>query len=127
MALDRFVYWNKEKPSHDTVRRILEDFLGGIGEIAESLTKEKGKWWIVTLPGVPSHPFKSLHSNLSQPNLYPDGRWFEVCYISDDNCDVITRQADCFTNNVAQGFAVALATYFKARLEDGVQNKDYSK
>lgn len=108
MALDRFVYWQNKKPSDDELKWALEDYLSSVGEI----DYKKPDWWIITLPGVSCSPFRRI----AEISFYESERWFEI-FIQDDNIDVLTRQADEFTNNVAQGFAELCARYWEGRLE----------
>ncbi len=60
MALDRFVTWQKEKPTDEQLLHVLEDFLGGIGEIS-NISHTGRPWWIIELfesTGVLRYSFK---------------------------------------------------------------------
>ena len=119
MALDRFVYWGKKKPSAKELRGVLEDYLGGVGKI-EDLRAKKGRltWWTVTLPGRPTVPFQRVKGFEKYGAVMKDlkERWFEVC-LDEKYVDVITRHGDEFTGVVAQGFADLLVRFYEARLE----------
>ena len=118
MSLDRYVNFKTKKPTKEQLQMILEDYLGGIGEIECHSSR-----WFVALPGKPSFPFRRLDGLEDYQAMYSqaDGRYFEV-YINlepaadNPNIDVLTRVADEFTNNVAQGFAELIARYFNAEL-----------
>ena len=127
MALDRFIYWNEEKPTLADVKLLLADFISGGGEV-QADNGDKEDWFNVLLPGKPQWPFKSILPSLSMsdPTSWPEERWFEVCCISiDSNIDVITRQADAYTNALAACFAKLVARYYKARYEDPCETIDY--
>lgn len=97
MAYDRFVYWNKTKalvPTREDVGAVLAAYLGAGGTV--EWVEGQGRFY-ANLAGPGSDP--------RQPkDLLRGTRWFEV-FIHEDSVDVITRQADSFTNAVADGFA----------------------
>jgi len=35
MALDRFIYWNDERPTNAQIKQMLVDFVGGGGVVAD--------------------------------------------------------------------------------------------
>jgi len=112
MALDRFITWDdpKDKPSTTDIRFLLEDYLGEAGKITSD-----SSMFTALLPGKPSHPLKRLEPEFVRP--LRDERWFEVHCGHLLSIDVLTREADEFTNNVAQGFAELVARWFKGDLE----------
>lgn len=121
MACDRFVWFERgQVPPKEDVGRVLEDYLG------DFLVKNEwgGGRWNVQLVGSTSWPFRRLAEveGTAQATFWnsPEAkrdRWFEV-YIGDDNIDVITRQSDEVTNNIADGFAKLLARFWQGRLDD---------
>jgi len=117
MALDRFVYWNDQRPLIKELRGILEDYLGGIGKI-EDISRRDHPWWTVTLPGKPTMPFRRISGYERRGEAVEENkeRWFEV-FVDDKYVDVMTRQTDEFTNTVAQGFAELLARFYGASLK----------
>lgn len=127
MALDRFVYFEKEVPTREQVTIILEDYLHGLGEIDRD---DKDRVF-VKIPGAYSSPFRRINERAARDqkvfgpggDLEDPGRWFEVFFDLNDeggkNIDVITRMADEVTNVIAEGFAKLIARYFQGRLEQG--------
>jgi len=110
VSVDRFVRFDKKKPTLDELKNILEDYIEGIGSISYS---HNGSVWFVKLPGKPSFPFKRIHPDMD--NQVHEERWFEVWLGSlPDNIDVITRQADELTNVIAEGYAKIVARFFEA-------------
>ena len=91
---------------------LLEDYLGEVATV--SLNED---WFTITLPGKPSYALKRLARNDMDMDM-PEERWFEVCCIHKAAIDVITRQADEFTNNIAKGFAELVARWFKGDLDE---------
>lgn len=117
MACDRFIHFKKgEVPSKDDVKIVLEDYLGAF--------MTKNRWeagrWIAQLVGNKSYPFQRLLPDSNRALMYAEtpkeDRWLEV-YIDTDNIDVITRQADEVTMNIADGFAKLVVRYWKGKLE----------
>lgn len=102
MACDRFVHWRDEKkrPHREEIEAALTGYIGGAGR-----AYWKDDRYFVDLLGAPSNPFP----HRTCPH---DTRWFEV-YLHEDAIDVITREADEFTNNVAKGFAALCARYWQ--------------
>lgn len=71
---------------------------------------------IVTVPGKPSYPFAwTEHAKKSHPDLH-DERWIEVWFLHGDKrgIDIVTRQADHFTNALAEGLASTISRYYQA-------------
>lgn len=120
MALDRFIYWQDTKPSRDEVTTALSRFMGKLGT-----TEEKDDRIYVLIPGEPDHPFTDRYRDEERINPR-GGRWIEVVF-GEDCIDVLTRDQDPLTNAIAESFATSCAKWWRARLEDGVQNKDFSK
>jgi hypothetical protein len=112
MALDRFITWQDEKPTDEQLLFVLEDFLGGVGEITNDPTKEGHPWWTIKLPGTPTHPLRRAF-NIEGPMLHEE-RWFEV-YVADDHIDVMTRLGDAFTNALADKFAEVVCRAWRAK------------
>ena len=112
MALDRFVYWKKLKPSQDDVYKALEDYLGDMGKI------EYSDRAYVTLPGTPTSPSHRQPDgpdwHRSKPYMGLEARWFEV-YYDKTYVDVITRSADELTNVIAEGFAEFCKRYWQGK------------
>lgn len=114
MALDRFIYWNERRATPQQIEMLLHDYLGGIGE----LCWDKDRYY-VTLPGKPTFPFKHLEPTMVGAIENAESqreRWIEI-WFGDDCLDVITRQTDHFTNDIAKGLAEMIANYWEGRLE----------
>jgi hypothetical protein len=104
MSRDVWVYWESKKPTKTMIRDELATYVSGL---AKQIVWSRGRFF-VQLPGGPP-----------RPRIGHDGpRWFEV-YIAKGNIDVITREADEITNNIARGFAVLCARKMKGRIEEG--------
>lgn len=112
MSSDIFVYWRNERPTQDEILLCLEDY---VRDLAVGVVRRDGQRFSVTLPGWPSFPFARVGpSTDAQRRSHQerardaDGsmrtRWFEV-YVGGDYIDVITREMDEVTNNIARGFA----------------------
>ena len=111
MACDRFIRFGKGKvPSKEDVGKALEDYLGA--------TMTNIKWvngsWCAQLVGSKSWPFRRLEtSRIAERYEHEakESRGIEV-FIAKDNIDVITRQQDELTMNIADGFAKLVARYW---------------
>lgn len=125
MACDRFVWFeNDRRPTRDEVLKCLENYIGYCGSIDDAV-REDVNHMMVCLPGRPTSPFEGIEGAANVP-LRGDGagRWFEVVVdkgIKDKYTklyvDVISREQDEFTMNVAQGFAELLARFWNGKLE----------
>jgi len=114
MALDRFVNFDKRRPTKEETGLVLRDFFGPDAGTVEW----KGDRFFVTLPGKSSFPFASLPDALRDPFAGGDReRWIEV-YVTKSQFDVITRQHDEYTNVIAEGLAQMFARYWDGKLED---------
>lgn len=113
MGFDRFVYWDKKKkkPSDKDLRLVLSAYISTSGKVDWKLP-----WVVVTLKGKPSFPFQHLYPR--PKGYYRKERFFEV-YIDPESkyVDVITRQADEFTSNIAEGYAQLLVRQWGAKYE----------
>jgi len=109
MALDRFVYWKSQRPTIEEIQRCLEDYVAGL---AVSVERWQDDRFGVTLPGYLSFPLTwtglATDAQRAAVRELQRSRWFEV-YVGSDHIDVITRQMDEITNNVARGFAELMA------------------
>ncbi len=115
MSLDRFIYWQDKKPTDEQLLHVVEDFMGGVGEIDDNYQKDGHPWWIVLLPGSPSHPLSRIYPEMMQYQPPPGvDRCLEVC-VADDCVDIITRQADDFTNALAEGLAEVMCRAWGGR------------
>lgn len=115
MALDRFIYWGKKRPTKKQLAIVLTDYLGGVGECTWG-----GGRWTCTLLGRPTLALRSLYKTFADVDGdmadMPRVRWFEVFW-GKGNIDVITRQADDYTNAVAEGFTALCARHWQGRRE----------
>ena len=123
MASDTFVYWNEERPTKDDLHACLQDYLA---EIATEIRWDRDRFF-VTLVGRPSFPFARVGPStpaMRQAELEravgadgtPRPRWFEVV-IDSESIDVITRQADEITMNIARSFAALCARAWDGGLD----------
>lgn len=113
MASDIFIKFNKW-PSVEDVGKALRGYIGTAATVEYD---EQGGRYYVTFPEKSSGPLKELN-----PEFYyereDECRWIEVICGIPDQFDVLTRQQDEFTNNVAMGFAKFCARYWKGHIED---------
>jgi hypothetical protein len=120
MAGDRFIYFEDRVPTHEEIRTILENYLGGCGTV----TEPQPNWWMIDLPGRNTSTFKGIQG--SGPDVFTDPdfdvRWIEVIFQRTaglpPSLDVLTRHADSFTGDVASSLARTFAAFFRGRLED---------
>lgn len=111
MACDRFVNFKESRPAKAELEAILRNFLGGCGTV-----EWKEDRWFLDVPGIPTSMFNDVPGArfTYQGN---EKRWIEVFW-GKDNVDVITRQADNFTNALAAELASSLARFYMAELDD---------
>ena len=129
MALDRFVYWNKRRPSEEDLEKIILKFFGA-GGVVQRKTKTDAWghvsnkiWWLVSLSGKPSHPFNDLVEHDLNASLNAE-RWIEICATDlESNIDIITRSQDHFTNALAEHLAKGIALFYEATFDDGTQDE----
>jgi hypothetical protein len=119
MANDRFVRFGKRRPARDDVRKALEDYMTGAGRVER--VKDR---FFVYLRGKGSHPARRLagaHPSAKvaaakEGSLYRAERFIEV-WVDKAVVDVITRQADDYTNAVADGFVEFLTTFWDGTVD----------
>ena len=114
MALDRFVYWDEEKPSITEVVETIRCYLGGVGSIDEITQHKDAYEFYISLPGKGTHPLEWKRPELAETHR-PD-RWIEI-YMTDKYIDVITRNHDDFTNKIADGFASSFERFWQGKWE----------
>lgn len=110
MALDRFVYWKKRKPTKKEVRAVLTNFLGGVGSIRWNKDR-----FFITLPGEQRAALKGFVRNAGA--TLNDARWIEVWFDS-QSLDIMTRQADEFTSALASELAKIFARFWEGKLDE---------
>ncbi len=113
MALDRFVYWTKNKaPTSDAIGKVLEDYIGDGGKV-----HWKAGRWFVDLPGTCSAALRRVADVV--PMFAADGeRWFEVWPDPSGECvDVMTRMHDEYTNALAKGFVDVIKRFWNGKDE----------
>ena len=118
MAYDRLINF-KNSPSKKDLQFIIEDYFGAA---ATKVYWNKDRFFI-DLAGNFSFPFyriKSLSDSIKarmalDHQIKP--RWIEV-WKNKKSVDVITRQADEFTNVAADGLASMICRFFDGKLEE---------
>lgn len=116
MALDRFLYWREQRPTISELKRIIEDYLGDALEGKVEYVEFTSRFYM-QLKGKISFPFKRLEDAPAWPNEDRE-RAIEVFVHGRKGIDVITRQADEYTNVVAKGLWELLRRYYAAKTED---------
>jgi hypothetical protein len=108
MARDRIAKWSAHKLRRPTLKvgQALRRYLGEAAMSVERQTPESHRW-VVCLHGSDSRTFPTP----GQKGLGRDYRGFAV-YVDEECIDVITGQADEYTNAVADGFFEACVRYW---------------
>ena len=109
MARDRFIYWQRER--RPTVKEAASVAANFFGESIATEVVADGQRITISIRGGSTDPYRGLGAK-SMP-IRPD-RWIEV-FLADDNLDVITREQDQLTNALADGLAMAYATFWHGR------------
>lgn len=108
MALDRIIRFDGPGPSKEHLHLVVQDFFG---EGATSSISWHMDRLFVSLNGSCSFPFRRLPGAPQNPFIPGDERWIEI-WTEGSVVDVITRQADPFTNALAQGLAEQVARHW---------------
>lgn len=122
MATDRFVYWQKEQPSHEEFQHYLEDFVGLLpGENGQVLGtvewKPDQRRWYILLAGKSSHPLQRISEAPIPAGIHRDERFIEI-YWDKNYVDIIIRSADVLTRSIANGLQNHIANYWHAKKEE---------
>ena len=121
MSRDRFITYDKRRPSVADVEKVITQYFGpDVAKVEWNATQRR---FYVTLRGRWSHPLRGVMA-ISPGELewgeYPhDLRSIEVYVASAEPLDVITRHADAFTNASADGLASQLAYGWGGTIEKG--------
>lgn len=116
MAMDRFIYWQEQRPTKEAVEQALHDYVGkGLGHVMWESDQSR---WYVLLNGNSSHPLQTIAPNTGAHVTMRDERWFEVCW-GERNIDIISRAQDPITMAIADGFQDFCVRHWAARLERG--------
>ena len=115
MGIDRFVYWNKRRPTKLEIQHTLEDYLGDVLLRIDI----DGARITALLKGKPRFPFRRIEEmgSYTEGQEQHDERWIEV-YWTNKSIDVITRMTDEFTNVVAEGFAALAARFWEGKRDE---------
>ena len=123
MARDRIASWSADRPERpiSTIGDALLCYAGKAATWLESGPSGEGHRHAITLVGEPTNPFdtdgdRTLHRAAIAAGVVPSERGFEV-WIGNDYIDVITRQADVFTNAVADGFFLSCVRHWGMRVD----------
>lgn len=123
MAADRFVYWSDTVPTKEQVWAVIK---GYFGEADYDFRYPRSA---ISLPGHVSSPFRGIDPSrdaaFDMMHLPGEKRRIEVFFHEAEPgnpnvpacLDVITRNADRFTNDVADGLARVLCEAFDGTLE----------
>lgn len=108
MARDRFINWDRlpQRPGLEQIRTVLFLYLNGMtGTYIEEIKRQGAlSGFMVTLPGqCEKHGEKGP-------------RWMEIV-VGGLSYDVITREMDDITNDVADGIARLIARTFNGKIE----------
>ena len=119
MSIAYYVQWQERFPTWEVIEAEVREYLG----IAHRSIEWTDNVLMVILPG------ESTWQTLRDPQTgktvegyaFPPARatrFFEVWCHEDDHCTITIREADEFTNVVAEGFAKRIARKFSGVLED---------
>jgi hypothetical protein len=114
MAYDRFIRFGKRRPTKPEVQKALEDYVSGAGRV--EWLKDR---FFVYLEGKGSHPARRIagsHPSAKEADVYRAERFVEV-WLDKAVVDVITRQADDYTNAVADGFVEFLTRFWDGTID----------
>lgn len=115
MALDRFIYWqDKSKtPNIEELHPVLEDFFNGAGEVTWVSDR-----LIIDLLGASCFPHRIfLDGHMVNPVEAPRNERFIEVFVGEDNVDVITREADPYTNAIAVGIVKMISVLWQGKTE----------
>ena len=114
MSLDRFIYWQENKPtSFVEIANFLMCYMGCAQKDFSYDNTANQHRWTIGIPGVGCNPNRII---AELPDPVSSDRWFEVV-LTDESLDVLTRMQDPFTNAIAEGFAEMIARWYEARRE----------
>jgi hypothetical protein len=118
MSRDVIVRWDKERPSHEELKTVLEDYLGAL---AESVVRTQDRI-CATLLGPLSFAFQrigpateAMRKVWKEEVDCAEPRMVEV-WVSKNCMYVMTRRTDHVTNVIADGFAALCARSWNGRL-----------
>jgi hypothetical protein len=122
MANDTFVYFKRGRnPTQEEIGLVLDDYTLHLATSPPRWEKDR---FFVDLHGTCRHPFARVlppeDAHLwKQFEEEPRPRWIEV-WIGDEGktIDVMTRNSDAVTNDIARGFAARIAMYWDGDVED---------
>lgn len=129
MGRERALHFDGEDaaPSHAQVRAFLVDYCGAAAErIYMQRCSGRRIGYIVVLVGAPSRATRRvMHHTRASRWIDPDvkSRWIEVFFYAREagsalpDYGIITRDADEFTNDIADGIATRLARAYGGRME----------
>src|SRR5580658_8359689 len=108
MARDRFINWDRlaERPSLEQIRTLLFTYLDGMVGVYVEEIKRHGAL----------HGFFVNLSGKCKRHGEESPRWLEVV-IGALSYDVLTREMDDITNDIADGVARLMARKFKGKIE----------
>lgn len=122
MAADRYIRWNDNKPTQKEIGLLIEDFFSGLATEFKFEENKSGNWWFVSLPGVPSFPFRQIMDggeDRGKAVAERGERWIEVYQPKkNDYLNVMTRGQDHITNIIASGLQTTFARYWEGKLEE---------
>lgn len=116
MASDTFVRF-PPGVTGPTLEEIEKTLRGYLGDSAHVRWDEEGRRFFCSLPDFSSGPLKHMNHPLYHEREN-EKRWFEVYMAPGETFDVITRQQDEFTMNVARGYAKFVARYWEGTLDE---------
>ena len=100
MATDRIIQFSEQLPNRDDISRFLTNYVGESGSL-----EWVGCVAILSLQGSLSRPFTLDDRETEQDDRE---RWIEV-WIHDEVINVLTREMDSFTVDIANGIARRIA------------------
>lgn len=116
MAYDQIVIFKKDRPTKDELREAIVNYFGGYA-VGPPLWKDNR--WYVKLVGKGSFAWPAHLGKRPTQEVVREERWIEVyCDNFVEEVDVITRQQDEATVNLARGFVRLIARFWDGEIQE---------
>ena len=120
MACDRIIRFEKERPTAKEIELVIRDFFG---DATKQIYYDKDRWFVL-LHGLYHQPYEridiatdAMKQVAIENRRNNKERWIEI-WSDEDSVDVITRDADWYTNTIAQGLAEVFRKFWQGTLHE---------